>query len=437
VLMQRLMTGLTLTLVFACGDTTPAEQLMSLASPQQLAQIRNGSNDMVDRGVVGLAIMTAGGSGACSGSLIARNVVLTARHCIASLGNADRGVQCNRTTAEQTYSARQVYVTLEAALRQSPSDYVAVAEIVTPDDRLLCNTDIALLKLKEPVRLTDMPLIVPRIDSRVNDGEVYTIVGYGGTDDAGNGAGQRRIGNNHNVTCVDGRCPRWAARDREWGGNGGVCKGDSGGPAIDLQGRVIGVASRGGESCSSSIYSSVAGWGDWITDHVIQFTREENVEVPLWADGWPTDPAYNAELGDLCVEDSECGYGRCIDGYCTRKCDTDDHCPPSHDCHNSWCLQIPQPIGAECDIDVQCESDACADGVCVQYCEAHSECPEGFGCDDSGRCAEGVSRDSGLDGATDGSDVSVPSILGCSSLVLDPSALFLLLGLRRRRRRIL
>ncbi len=428
--MSRSLTCFGLTLLAACGDLPP-EELMSLAAPEQLAQIRNGSNDMTNRGVVGLAMLSGGGSGGCSGSLIARNVVLTARHCIASLGNADRGVQCGRTTANQPYAPRQVYITLEPALSRRPSDYVGVEKIVTPTDPLLCNTDIALLKLTDPVRLRDMPLLVPRIDSRVDEGENYTIVGYGGTDDNGNGAGQRRIRNNRSVTCVDGRCPHWAARDREWGGNGGVCKGDSGGPAIDLQGRVIGVASRGGQQCSSSIYSSVAGWGDWIAENVIQFTREEEIDVPLWADGWPTDPAYNAEIGGFCSEDDECGYGRCIDGYCSRKCDDDDHCPLSYSCHNNWCMKIPQPIGAACDMDVECESDACADGACVQYCESHSECPEGYGCEASGRCVEGAAR--GGDG--EGSSVSVPTPFGCSSAPFSPAFLLLMLGLRRRRKR--
>jgi hypothetical protein len=416
-----------LSLLTACGEL-PAEELMSLAAPEELAQIRNGSSDPVQRGVVGLTMISGGGAGGCTGTLIAENVVLTARHCVATLGNADEGVRCASTTAEQTHSARSVFVTVEASLRQRPSDYVGVVEIATPSDPLLCNTDIALLKLSRPIRHTDMPLIVPRIDSQVSDGEIYTIVGYGGTDDNGSGSGQRRIRDNRAVTCAPGACPFWAARDREWGGNGGVCRGDSGGPAIDSAGRVIGVASRGGQLCSSAIYSSVASWNDWITDHVIEWTREEGLEIPLWADGWPTDPAYNARVNDRCDQDSECGYGRCMDGYCTRKCDSTDHCPERFDCHNNWCLKVPQPIGATCGDDLECESEACADGVCTEWCETHSECPEGYGCDDSGRCAEGVSRDSGPDQPPSGP----PSAFGCSTSGLGLWLLPMLLGLRRR-----
>ena len=418
-------------LIAGCGEEQNPAELMSLASPEELAQIRNGSSDNVRRGVVGLAMLTGGGSGGCTGSLIAENVVLTARHCIAQLGNADRGVRCNQTTAEAAYRPSQVYITLEQRLTQSPSDYITVEEIVTPTERLLCNTDIALLKQSRRIRTSEMPLLVPRVDQGVRENEQFTIIGYGGTDDGGNGAGQRRIRNNISVTCSEGRCPRYAARDREWGGGGGVCKGDSGGPAIDEQGRVIGVASRGGQNCSSSIYSSVAGWGDWIIDHTIRFTREENYEVPLWADGWPTEPEYNAPVGGFCRDDNECGYGRCIDGYCTRKCDNDDQCPLSYDCHNNWCMKIPQPIGAECDTDVECESEACADQRCVQYCEAHSECPEGYGCDASGRCAEGVVRESDSGSSN---PATVPSPFGCTTGGAELWLLPVLIGLRRRRR---
>lgn len=430
--MRAICILLTTSVVLGCGDEQATDALMTLASPEEIAQIRNGSNDRVRRGVVGLAMLTGGGSGACTGSLIAENVVLTARHCIARLNNADRGVRCSSTTAGAAYSPNQVYVTLEPALTQSPRDYVGVEEIVTPTDPLLCNTDIALLKLDRRIRPEEMPLLVPRVDRGVRTNEVFTIIGYGGTDDQGSGSGQRRIRYDISVTCSEGQCPRYAALDREWGGGGGVCRGDSGGPAIDQQGRVIGVASRGGQMCSSSIYSSVAGWGDWITEHTIRFTREEDYEVPLWADGWPTEPEYNAPVGGYCEEDNECGYGRCIDGYCTRRCDDDDHCPLTYDCHNNWCMKIPQPIGAACDTDIECASEACADQTCVQYCEAHSECPEGYGCDDSGRCAEGLSRLGGEEGTRP--PVAVPSPFGCASGAAELLLLPTLLGLRRRRR---
>ena len=107
-------------------------------------------------------------------------------------------------------------------------------------------------------------------------------------------------------------------------------------------------------------------------------------------------------------------YGRRIDGYCTRRCDDDDHCPLTYDCHNNWCMKIPQPIGAACDTDIECASEACADQTCVQYCEAHSECPEGYGCDDSGRCAEGLSRLGGEEGTR--LPVAVPSPLAAPAV---------------------
>ena len=58
--------------------------------------------------------------------------------------------------------------------------------------------------------------------------------------------------------------------------------GDSGGPALDSQGRVIGVASRGGESngqCIQSMYERVDSYKDFITTNTI--TAANNAGIAL------------------------------------------------------------------------------------------------------------------------------------------------------------
>ncbi len=54
------------------------------------------------------------------------------------------------------------------------------------------------------------------------------------------------------VTCLGGLCTGAigdSIKESEWLGQDGTCPGDSGGPAIDGMGRVMGVLSRGAQPC--------------------------------------------------------------------------------------------------------------------------------------------------------------------------------------------
>src|SRR5262249_52508721 len=64
--------------IAGCSASAPEEPLGTRQSALQ-----GGAVDTVDRGVVGLLVQRAAGRQTCSGTLIASNVVVTARHCIS------------------------------------------------------------------------------------------------------------------------------------------------------------------------------------------------------------------------------------------------------------------------------------------------------------------------------------------------------------------
>jgi MYXO-CTERM domain-containing protein len=307
--------------------------------------IKGGYTDEGDTSVVGIATLQGGGVGLCSGSLIAPNLVLTARHCVAPvLSEVNGGVSCSTTHFGANYAASVFYVTTKTQITQNPDDYVHVSEVITPPDSdKLCGVDEALLILDKPMDPAVTTPLVPRVDTPLVAGEQYFAVGYGGTQDDGSGAGTRRRRDDLFINCVADDCPAYAVKPTEWMGDTGICEGDSGGPALDLQNRVIGVTSRGGAGCTSPVYGYVFGWAQWIKDNAVHAAEVGGYDAPPWAKGAPTDPVFSLPVGDACTQPSDCASNACLDGYCTRPCNDLAACPDGYTCNAEGFCQQPQP----------------------------------------------------------------------------------------------
>ena len=322
-----------LALVVGCGDMSPVapEGVVDEAA----LEIAGGYPDDKDTAVVGIYATNLGGI--CTGSLLAPNMVLTARHCISHINNNDGSVQCGVTKFEPPDAPSSYLVTTLPELSQDQSAYRATKEVVLlPGGDDFCGQDQAILILAENIPESEAKPLVPRVDDPLVTGEKYSAIGFGATDGAGNGAGARRRRDDLTITCVAEQCPDFQVTNTEWMGNAGVCQGDSGGPAIDLQNRVIGVTSRGGFNCSSPIYGYVKAWDQWIKDTAIKAAEMGGYPAPAWANGAPTHPDYSYTPGDACTEPSDCASGRCVnDGkeqYCTRLCGEKAPCPDGWYC---------------------------------------------------------------------------------------------------------
>ena len=282
------------TLVAACG-VTPADSSEPIGAASSAVQ--GGASETSATFAMGVASRQGG---VCTGTLIAPNLVLTARHCVVP-ADGKEGVTCN-DKFPKSVSASNLGVTSESNLFRART-YHGVKEIITPTESGFCGNDIALLILSDNVPESEAKPAIPVVqfsmgDARISD--AITAIGYGITAPSAQDSGLRRSRKDIGILCVPGEA-RFACKgelenfldtDQEFITEGWVCSGDSGGGAFDQNSLakggtpyVLGTLSRGPQTadrCLAAIYTRTDKHAKMIQDAGIKAASEGGYAAPTW-----------------------------------------------------------------------------------------------------------------------------------------------------------
>jgi hypothetical protein len=300
----------------------------------------------------------SGLAGSCTGTLLASNLVLTARHCVSDTaetaacdvdGNPIGG--SGSVFGQRTASSLMIFKGAKQPTFLQTGDPADLhpdgvgTKIFDDGASYLCNHDVALILLKDPIAGASIAPIRLASDPKV--GETFTAVGWGVTDSGSTPATrQQRTGISIEDVGPDmgnyGPLP-----PNEFQVGESICEGDSGGPAIATKtGAVIGVVSRGGNGKQPSSSDPAAG----CINAMNIYTKVEPFKQLLMK-------GYAAANADPWLEG----------GPDPRKAKVDETCAQASDCRSNICLADPGKAGDA----VTCAQD-CADGT--------TACPDGETC---------------------------------------------------------
>lgn len=333
--------------VFTLGLVLSATSVAS-AGPGT-APIIGGTTTTVGQYPTVVALLVGGGG--CTGTLIHKDWVLTAAHCISPdvLGLPDQ--------AAVTADVRVYFNTVNINTTAGRAN-VRRASMTIPKPSFNINglgaNDVGLIKLSTPIN-DIVPSPVNLDPAMAPVGTVVTMVGFGITSGDGSASGvEYALTGRASTNCSQYGLTNANLLCFNQTDNKGKCSGDSGGPSFAMMNgalTVVGITSFGDQGCTTF-------GADTRTDAEKTFLH-----------------MYLPDLG-------------------VKPCTMDSECANMGVCFNARCIAqpfAPTGIGSECTGGGQCESNTCAAGPgdemrCTFTCTPKTEgaCPDGFECLEAG-----------------------------------------------------
>jgi hypothetical protein len=374
-MLRRLGIGAFLLGLLACSTAAKSDDGPTASSA---SAIIDGEPSTVAQNFVVQLVRPAGDDEAyvCSGSLVAPNLILTARHCVSETPDVSFsctgdgvGTDGGNIGADFTPSSIQVFVGTNEPVDLEAPDAVG-SQILHDDGTSICDHDLALLIIDPP--LTGIPLAALNLDTAPTSGELITSVGWGITADGGSPAVRLQRTGVPILAIAGGEADGFVVGQNEFDVGVDICEGDSGGPALDPENAIIGVVSRGGNgsnSASTNLAASCVGEGTTNVYTAIGGFRD--IILSAFSAAGATATVVEIPMGISCANSSQCTSGLCAalgtspDDVCTQSCAT-EACPS----------------GFRCDRDAGdtplCEAAPSAGGGCAVATPEHSP-GEGLG----------------------------------------------------------
>ncbi|MFO0739388.1 MAG: trypsin-like serine protease [Labilithrix sp.] len=190
----------------------------------------------------------------CTATLVAPNLIVTARHCVSNTDGATACAQDGSPVTGGGISGTRVassLVVFAGKNGQAPDTNVEAngvahgKRVIVDSSTNVCNHDMAFVVLDKDVAAPVSPIRM----AAPSPSETISAVGWG-VDETGNLPTHREVRSGLGLVGVGPAPypgnPAWGYGDREFMTGEAACAGDSGGPAFAQSGAIVGIAARTG-----------------------------------------------------------------------------------------------------------------------------------------------------------------------------------------------
>jgi Trypsin len=273
--MKRHVSAALAVVLLGCGGTSTTDIASVGQSSTHVQMLDASAATSAHDFVITMADMVDPTGLECDAVLLAPNLLVTARHCVGNVDDTDESSTCSASGAisktpavKGDFAAANFSFYADGLLEKSFA--VHAAQIIDDDANVLCGHDIAFIVLDGPIDGVSTASLGTTADTFAV-GDTLSVVGFGATDSSGSGLDSKTLLERDDMSiiaigpaAVQGPTVKDPLMAGELATSIGFCNGDSGGPALDANGNVIGIVSRVVHNCTTGpdIFTSTAAHFD-------------------------------------------------------------------------------------------------------------------------------------------------------------------------------